>query len=116
MLALTRCKADGWLLSLGYVGLDPMPELNRRIDEAAQTAGRPPSAVRRLLNVSRRFGTGTGFLEGGSRTGRSSWPELTLTQGMSTYIVMGDDAEVLRRVGGEVGPAVRELVDAARGS
>ena len=38
--------------------------------------------------------------------------ELALEHGMSGFIVMGDDPEVLRRFAGEVAPAVRELVDA----
>ena len=41
--------------------------------------------------------------------------ELTLTEGMSAYLLMTDDAEVIRRFAAEVAPAVREIVAAERG-
>ena len=42
MLALTGAKADGWVPSIGYLELDDLPEMNRRIDDAAEKAGRSP--------------------------------------------------------------------------
>jgi alkanesulfonate monooxygenase SsuD/methylene tetrahydromethanopterin reductase-like flavin-dependent oxidoreductase (luciferase family) len=46
MLALTGRAADGWSVSLGYAGPDDLPAMQRRIDEAADAAGRPGAAIR----------------------------------------------------------------------
>src|SRR3954452_7193617 len=49
MLRLTGTKADGWLPSLAYLELDQLPDMNTRIDEAAEKAGRRPEDIRRLF-------------------------------------------------------------------
>ncbi len=104
MLALTGRVGDGWLPSQAYVPPDQLAEKNARIDEAAVAAGRDPVAVRRLYNVN--------------VSDDPSWPEqlaeLTLTHGVSTFIVATDDPGTIQRFGSEVAPAVRELVLAAR--
>ncbi|GAA1128911.1 LLM class flavin-dependent oxidoreductase [Nocardioides aquiterrae] len=104
MLALTGRVGDGWLPSQSYVPPEALAESNARIDEAAVAAGRDPVAVRRLYNVE--------------PSGDPAWAEwlaeLTLEHGTSTFIVTGDDPELIRRFGAEVAPAVRELVRAAR--
>ena len=46
--------------------------------------------------------------------GRSSSPELSLEQGIGTYILGTDDADTIRRFADEVAPAVREQVAAER--
>jgi hypothetical protein len=102
MLRLTGAKADGWLPSQGYIDLAQLPEMNARIDAAAEKAGRPPEAIRRMLNIN------------------GSWlpeqlAELTLSTGMSAYILMVSSADDLRRFAEEVAPATRELVADARG-
>jgi alkanesulfonate monooxygenase SsuD/methylene tetrahydromethanopterin reductase-like flavin-dependent oxidoreductase (luciferase family) len=116
MLALTGAKADGWLPSTGYVELDRLPAANAAIDEAAAAAGRRPEQIRRLLNVSGTFGSGGGFLEGTPSDWAQQLGELTLTSGMSTYIVSAASADDVRRFAEEVAPAVRELVAGARGA
>lgn len=115
MLALTGRSADGWLPSMGYVELAQLPEMNAAIDEAARDAGRQPSEIRRLLNVNGSFGGGAGFLEGSPRDWAEQLAELTLTDGMSTYILSVSSAEELRLLAEEVAPAVRELVEVERG-
>src|SRR5918994_1503616 len=55
MLRLTGAKADGWLPSMGYLDLDRLPEMQARIYDAAQAAGRDPASVRRLINLSGDF-------------------------------------------------------------
>ena len=114
MLRLTGRLADGWLPSQGYAEPDALPALNAVIDEAAVAAGRGPQAVRRMYNVSGRFGTGGGFLRGTAEVWTEQLAELSLTAGVSTYILGTDDPDVLRRFAGEVAPAVRELVDTER--
>jgi hemerythrin-like domain-containing protein len=104
MLELTGRVGNGWLPSESYVPPDTLAERNARIDEAAVGAGRDPVEIRRLYNVN--------------PSDDPAWPEqlaeLTLTHGMSTFIVGGDDPALIQRYGVEVAPAVRDLVEAAR--
>lgn len=115
MLALTGAKADGWLPSMGYADPDALPAMNAAIDAAAEQAGRLPADIRRLYNVNGAFGRGAGFLQGTPAQWSEQLAELTLTQGMSGYIVSADSDEDVRRFASEVAPAVRELVAAERG-
>jgi alkanesulfonate monooxygenase SsuD/methylene tetrahydromethanopterin reductase-like flavin-dependent oxidoreductase (luciferase family)/FAD/FMN-containing dehydrogenase len=102
MLRLTGRKADGWLPSLPYLEPGDLQRGNRLIDEAATAAGRDPREITRLLNI----------------TAGQSADDLTrmaLEDGISTFIVPGDDPDVLRRFAGEIAPAVREQVERTRG-
>lgn len=102
MLRLVGRKADGWLPSLPYLQPGDLQRGNRLVDQAAESAGRDPREITRLLNV----------------TGRESADDLArlaLEDGISTFIVMGDDPDGLRVFATEVAPAVREQVDRGRG-
>jgi hemerythrin-like domain-containing protein len=110
MLRLTARLGDGWLPSLGYAGLEEIPAMNDAIDEAADEAGRSAKDIRRLYNINGVFGSGAGFLQGPAKAWAEQLAELTLTQGMSAYILGSDDPDDLARFGLEVAPAVRELV------
>jgi alkanesulfonate monooxygenase SsuD/methylene tetrahydromethanopterin reductase-like flavin-dependent oxidoreductase (luciferase family) len=115
MLAVTGRLADGWLPSLGYAAPDTLADMNARIDEAAEAAGRTPQDVRRLYNVHGRFSLqGNGFLSGPAEQWAEDLAELTLTQGMSGFVLGSDDADDIQRFAAEVVPAVRELVAAER--
>jgi hypothetical protein len=114
MLALTGAKADGWLPSMGYAALAELPAMHHAIDRAAEEAGRLPADVRRLFNVNGSFGSGTGFLEGAPRDWAEQLSELTLTTGMSAYIMSASSDDDVQRFAEEVAPAVRELVTAER--
>lgn len=113
MLRVTGRLADGWLPSMGYADPDALSAMNATIDEAAAAAGRVPEDVRRLYNVFPARGPGSG-LHG--RPG--DWPEqlaaLTLEHGMSTFVLGGDDPDLVRVWASEVAPATRDLVDAER--
>jgi alkanesulfonate monooxygenase SsuD/methylene tetrahydromethanopterin reductase-like flavin-dependent oxidoreductase (luciferase family) len=100
MISLVGRAADGWVPSFGYLQPPDLDALNERIDDEARKAGRDPSAIRRVLNV-------------GEQTAELL-VELTLEHGMDTYIVSGEDPEVMRRFTAEVAPAVREAVAKAR--
>jgi hemerythrin-like domain-containing protein len=115
MLRLTGEKADGWLPSQAYVELERLPDMNARIDEAAANSGRQPEEIRRLLNISGSFGTGSGFLEGSPRQWAEQLTQMTLTTGISAYILAVSSADDVRRFAEEVAPATRELVAEARG-
>lgn len=106
MLRLIGRKGDGWLPSMAYLQPGDLAKGNTVIDEAAALVGRDPHEIRRLLNI------------GAGPSSTQPWAEelaqLTLEHGTSTFIVMGDDPNLLAHFGQEVAPAVRELVSAER--
>ncbi|QFG68337.1 LLM class flavin-dependent oxidoreductase [Ornithinimicrobium pratense] len=120
MQRVTGRLGDGWLPSMGYLAPDKLPEANARIDEAAAAAGRAPQDVIRLYNVHGRFGGSTAGAGGqaGLRGSATDWAEqlaeLALGQGMSTFILATDDVRTVQVFGQEVGPALRDLVQAER--
>ncbi|MFG1912401.1 LLM class flavin-dependent oxidoreductase [Kribbella sp. NPDC048928] len=113
MLALTGRLADGWLPSSGYAGPEELAAMNKLIDEAAVDAGRDPAAVRRLYNISGQFNGSGGFLQGPEELWIDQLTELTLGEGMSTYILASDNPDDIRRFA-EVAAGVREAVEVAR--
>ncbi|HEV7949849.1 MAG TPA: LLM class flavin-dependent oxidoreductase [Glaciihabitans sp.] len=115
MLRLVGRTADGWLPSLGYMQPGDFAAGNKRIDEAAEEAGRHPSEIRRLLNISGRFTAGRGeFLVGPSAQWVEELLPLVLADGAGTFILAGDDASSMERFAHEVVPALREAVAAER--
>jgi hypothetical protein len=116
MLRLTGRVADGWVPSSPGLPPERLAEANRIIDEAAAGAGRSPEAVRRVYNIDGDFaGTGSGFLQGPPKVWVEQLAELTLTEGMSVYILYRvGSADVIRQFAAEVAPAVREIVTAER--
>jgi alkanesulfonate monooxygenase SsuD/methylene tetrahydromethanopterin reductase-like flavin-dependent oxidoreductase (luciferase family) len=50
-LKLVGRVADGWIPSLGYVGLEDLKRGSVLIDEAAIAAGRDPAEITKLLNI-----------------------------------------------------------------
>lgn len=101
MLRLVGRKADGWLPSLPHLQPGDLRRGNQVIDEAAAAAGRDPREIARLLNVT-------------PRESADDLVSLALEEGIGTFIMMGDDADALRRFATETVPAVRERVAAAR--
>ncbi|WP_456844082.1 LLM class flavin-dependent oxidoreductase [Cellulomonas sp. P5_C6] len=116
MLGLVGRKADGWLPSLGYLQPGDLAAGNARIDDAAQDAGRDPREIRRLLNLGGGSFEGSGFLQGPPERWVDDLLPLVLEDGISTFILAGDDPSVIARFGEEVAPALREAVAAARGA
>jgi alkanesulfonate monooxygenase SsuD/methylene tetrahydromethanopterin reductase-like flavin-dependent oxidoreductase (luciferase family) len=116
MLRLIGAKADGWLPSLPYLkSVTALADSNTIIDESAIEHGRAPSEVRRLINISGEFASGTGgFLIGPPSQWVEQLAELTLRYGISTFVLMGDDASTIARYGQEVAPAVRDLIASER--
>lgn len=111
MLALTGRKGDGWLPSLGYMQPGDLARGNAAIDEAAQSVGRDPSDIRRLLNIGPLAADPAEFAD--------KLATMALDDGIGTFILAGDDARLLHVFGEEVAPAVRSIVAterAARGT
>ncbi|MFI2364068.1 LLM class flavin-dependent oxidoreductase [Promicromonospora sp. NPDC019610] len=94
MLALTGEIGDGWLPTIEYLpdGVDSLPGLNARIDEAAVAAGRSPGDVRRLMNfMNVRFSaTGRGLLDGPVDQWVEQLASLALEHGVTAYLIGGD--------------------------
>ncbi len=117
MLRLTGRAADGWLPSLAYLpgGPGDLAGMNELIDAGATDAGREPAAVRRFLNISGQFQpAGAGLLVGPPKQWVEELAELTLTYGITGFILGSDDPESIQRFALEVAPGVRELVAAER--
>lgn len=117
ILKLTGRVADGWLPSLPYLpgGATDLEEMNKHIDEGAASAGRDPSAVRRLLNISGQFArSGGSLLVGPPRQWAEELAAITLEYGVTGFIMMADDAPSIELFAAEVAPATRALVAAER--
>jgi alkanesulfonate monooxygenase SsuD/methylene tetrahydromethanopterin reductase-like flavin-dependent oxidoreductase (luciferase family) len=117
MLKLTGRAGDGWLPSLGYLPGGPadLTEMNKTIDEGAISAGRQPSDIRRLLNISGQFAaSGSSLLNGPPRQWAEELAGITLDYGITGFILAADDAPTIELFAAEVAPATRELVAAER--
>lgn len=118
MLDLTGRLADGWVPSLPFAPPERLPDLQARIDEAAEAAGRDAAAIRRVYNVTGRITNGArgdGPLDGPV----DHWVEQLaglVDLGMDTFVLwpdLGDEVQV-RRYAEEVAPALRAAVARAR--
>jgi alkanesulfonate monooxygenase SsuD/methylene tetrahydromethanopterin reductase-like flavin-dependent oxidoreductase (luciferase family) len=101
MLGVTARLADGWLPSLGRLGVDGLAARGAVLDEAARTAGRDPAEIRRLLNVGLRDGDGVNA---------DVLADLATRQGFSTFILASDDPDAIEGFASRVAPAVRSRV------
>ncbi|GAB2856887.1 hypothetical protein GCM10022221_65590 [Actinocorallia aurea] len=111
MLRLVARKADGWLPSLSYLKDGDLKRGNGVIDEAAAEAGRDPSEVRRLLNVTGEIGPSSqGLLRGPVAQWAEELTALALEDGIGTFILASDDPAALQAFGAEIAPAVRASV------
>lgn len=120
MLALTGQAGDGWLPSYEYLGdgLASLPEMNQRIDTAAEAAGREPASVVRYLNVmsAALADTNRGFLQGPAGQWVEQLTEAALGHGVSGFLIGGDDPRVVDVLAEQIAPAVREAVARERAS
>lgn len=60
MLDLVGRKADGWVPSASWAPPDALPGYLRRIEGAAEAAGRDPASIRRVYNLMGAIGPATG--------------------------------------------------------
>jgi alkanesulfonate monooxygenase SsuD/methylene tetrahydromethanopterin reductase-like flavin-dependent oxidoreductase (luciferase family) len=112
MLRLTGRLGDGWMPSLPYLkgGPSDLADLNRFIDEGAESVGRDPSAIRRMLNIGGQFASSPGaFLEGPPEKWAEDLAGLNRDYGVSGFLLMSDDPATIELFGSQVAPAVREL-------
>ena len=110
-LALTGRLADGWVPSLGWATPDLVPEMSRHIDEAAVDAGRDPSAVRRVYNLSGSIVAGPtrGLLQGPPAHWIETLTGFATDLGFDTFIFWPGEDHVAQvgRFAREVAPALR---------
>ena len=114
MLRLTGEVADAWVPSLQFVPPDQVAEKSAVIDDAAREAGRNPADITRIYNIAGAFGSDAGLLAGTPAQWAEQLTDLTVSLGLSTFILATDDPDDLARFANEVAPAVRELVAAER--
>ncbi|WP_405178639.1 LLM class flavin-dependent oxidoreductase [Nocardia sp. NBC_01377] len=113
MLALTGYAADGWLPSSSWAPPEFLDEANKRIDDAAATAGRDPAEVRRVYNVSGTITddrTDHGFLEGPVARWVDDLVALHRDQRVDGFVfwpIEGEPFDQFRRYAEQVVPAVR---------
>lgn len=120
MLNLTGRLGDGWVPSSSYVPPNRLPEMNKRIDEGAQEAGRDPESIQRMYNIMGQITEGDSsgeYLHGPVERWVDELTRLTLEYGMDTYIfgaahTHDRQIEIFAK---EIAPAVREQVKRARG-
>jgi alkanesulfonate monooxygenase SsuD/methylene tetrahydromethanopterin reductase-like flavin-dependent oxidoreductase (luciferase family) len=114
MLNLIGRLADGWIPSSGFMPPERLPEMHDRIDAAAESAGRKPSEVRRIYNVSGTITDGDrgGFLEGPASYWADQLTRLAVELGMDAFIFWpaAEPTAQLRRFAEEVAPEVHGAV------
>jgi len=118
MLRLIGRLGDGWIPSLGIIGIPEIVEAQAVVDAAATAAGREPSAIRRMLNVSGSIGPRA---SGGALSGSvDDWVELlagwVTDAGLDTFILWPADPDPgqVETFGGEVAPRVRAEIERRR--
>jgi alkanesulfonate monooxygenase SsuD/methylene tetrahydromethanopterin reductase-like flavin-dependent oxidoreductase (luciferase family) len=108
-LALTGRVADGWVPSLrgGILDLGPMVQ---RLDDATSAAGRRPTDLRRILNISGRItdGRSEGAFDGPVDQWVAGLSELVVAYGFDTFLFWGEADGQLERFATEVVPRTRE--------
>lgn len=120
MLAITGRSSDGWISPLStYLRPPAVPARQRLIDEAAISAGRDPSAVRRIYNVvgaigARRGGPG---LSGDVHSWVDTLSDWSVELGFDTFVFWPTSAPLaqLEVFATEVVPGVRQRVSERRG-
>jgi alkanesulfonate monooxygenase SsuD/methylene tetrahydromethanopterin reductase-like flavin-dependent oxidoreductase (luciferase family) len=110
-LALTGRMADGWVPSLSWATPELAPELARRVDEGAEAAGRDPSEIRRLYNISGTIvdGPTQGLLQGPPEHWIETLNGFAEELGFDTFIFWpADEPQAqLERFAQEIVPALR---------
>lgn len=101
MLRITGTLADGWVPSTPYLAPEAVPEAKKRIDDAAQAAGRDPGEIRRVYNVVGEFEP-------------AQIADFVSELGFDGIVFATDDPARVDRLAGEVIPKVREEVASRR--
>ncbi|GHF70748.1 alkanesulfonate monooxygenase SsuD/methylene tetrahydromethanopterin reductase-like flavin-dependent oxidoreductase (luciferase family) [Amycolatopsis bartoniae] len=109
-LALTGARADGWLPSHAYLGLDALPAAVARLDAAAEDAGRDPASLRKVYNIAGRVsGTSSATFDEPADVWAERIVELVTEVGMNGFVLwpLDDHERQYALFAEEVVPAVR---------
>ena len=107
--------ADGWVPSVGYIGVDGMRSGSMRLDEELARTGRDPAEVRRIVNVGGAVtdgGLGPGPLDGPVER----WAEVLASwhrdMRIDTFVYWPPDSATngVERFALDVVPAVRDAI------
>jgi alkanesulfonate monooxygenase SsuD/methylene tetrahydromethanopterin reductase-like flavin-dependent oxidoreductase (luciferase family) len=114
-LKLVGRVADGWVPSFRG-DLKAIVDMTKRLDDAAAEAGRDPTSIRRILNVSGAItdGASNGILRGPVDQWVEELTDLAIKYGFDTFILWAEGDGQLSRFAEQVMPAVRAQVAAAR--
>lgn len=119
MLALTGQLGNGWIPSITYVPPERVPEMQQRINDAAQSAGRKPEEIRRAYNLMGQITAGPTerLLTGPVNHWIEELTRFAVELGMDTFIFWPaeDHLRQIERFAAEVVPGVRAAVAQARG-
>jgi alkanesulfonate monooxygenase SsuD/methylene tetrahydromethanopterin reductase-like flavin-dependent oxidoreductase (luciferase family) len=113
MMRVVGRLADGWIPSLPRMPLEDVKPRAQAIDEAAEKAGRDPSKIRRIANVSGKItesGAAGEWLQGPPEHWVEELSRLHADYGFDGFVmsVEPDDAlEQIERLATQVAPAVR---------
>jgi hypothetical protein len=110
MLALTGAKADGWIPSYGFLGLERLGGAVARVDAAAQDAGRDPGGIRKIYNLNGLIGPESPEpFRGSVRQWVDQLVSVVRDYGMNGFVYWpeADHHRQIARFAAEVVPAVR---------
>jgi alkanesulfonate monooxygenase SsuD/methylene tetrahydromethanopterin reductase-like flavin-dependent oxidoreductase (luciferase family) len=110
-LRLAGQRADGWVPSFRGEA-KALADMSARLDEGAADAGRDPSEIRRILNVSGQItdGPSAGMLQGPVSQWVAELSDLALGYGFDTFVLWAEGEGQLARFAEEIAPAVRARV------
>lgn len=110
-LELVGRRADGWVPSLGYAPPNELAEGQKRVDAAAEKAGRDPGEIRRLYNISGTITEGDrgDVLEGPPEHWVETLAGWAVGMDVDTFVFWPREttAEQVERFAAEIAPAVR---------
>jgi alkanesulfonate monooxygenase SsuD/methylene tetrahydromethanopterin reductase-like flavin-dependent oxidoreductase (luciferase family) len=110
-LAVTGRLADGWIPSLGYMPAGEIPAMRRRIDAAAEAAGRDPAQIRSILNVNICLDPGaepqSDVVAGSVKQVVSQLQELITRYGFTGFNFLTSRPDDLPRIAEEVIPLLK---------
>jgi alkanesulfonate monooxygenase SsuD/methylene tetrahydromethanopterin reductase-like flavin-dependent oxidoreductase (luciferase family) len=113
ILNLTGRKADGWIPSAVYMPPEEAAKASRKVNAAAEEAGRDPSRIRKVYNVGGLISSGSSEpFHGSSHQWVDQLVEIVETVGMNGFAYWPDDdrEDQIKRFAGEVVPEVRARI------
>jgi alkanesulfonate monooxygenase SsuD/methylene tetrahydromethanopterin reductase-like flavin-dependent oxidoreductase (luciferase family) len=116
MMRVVGRLADGWIPSLPRLPLDEVAHKQRAIDESARAAGRDPSAIRRIANVSGEIvdRAATEWLHGPPTHWVEELTRLVSDFGFDGFVLSPANGSLdqIKRFALDVAPRVRAALDA----